>query len=73
MFKSALFALGLAAAAQAIKVTSPTDDSIWQSGTSSQTVSWEAVDTDKTSFAILLINQVRRGGTAQQHLHVPTR
>lgn len=57
MFKSALFALGLAAAAQAIKVTSPTDDSIWQSGTSSQTVSWEAVDTDKTSFAILLINQ----------------
>ena len=49
-----LFAIGVSA----IKVTSPTDDDVWASGTSGQTVSWEAVNTDATSFAIQLINQV---------------
>jgi hypothetical protein len=42
---------------------------VWSSGTGSQTVSWQAVDTDATSFVIQLVNQVStsegRGGWGQ--------
>jgi len=59
MFKSAIVAFTLAAVAQAISVEMPAKDTVWQSGGGAQTVSWEAVSTDATSFAIQLINQVR--------------
>jgi len=57
MFKSAIVAFTLAAVAQAISVEMPAKDTVWQSGGGAQTVSWEAVSTDATSFAIQLINQ----------------
>lgn len=44
----------------AVRVTSPTDDSLWQSG-SSQTISWESVSTDPQQFDIQLVNQVSDG------------
>ncbi|WWD20348.1 hypothetical protein CI109_104824 [Kwoniella shandongensis] len=50
---AALAALSLTAA---IKVTSPDNNTVWKSG-DSQTVSWEAVSTDATTFAIQLVNQ----------------
>lgn len=59
MYTSFLATLLLAAVgSQAITVQSPSRDTVWQSGVSAQTVSWEAVSTDATSFAIQLVNQV---------------
>lgn len=48
-----LFAL----AVKAVSVTSPTEGQNW--GTSgAQTVSWDAVSTDPTSFSVVLVNDV---------------
>lgn len=59
MFTQALTTFAFVAAlSNAIKVESPSKDTVWSSSTNSQTVSWEAVSTDATSFAILLVNQV---------------
>ncbi|KAK4686052.1 hypothetical protein P7C73_g4086, partial [Tremellales sp. Uapishka_1] len=55
IYALALLTLGLSASA--ISVTSPTNTTVWSSGTSGQTVSWEAVSTDPTSFEIQLVNQ----------------
>lgn len=49
-----------ASLSNAVRVTSPTDDSLWQSG-SSQTISWESVSTDPQQFDIQLVNQVSDG------------
>lgn len=52
-FLAPLFAL----AVKAVSVTSPTEGQNW--GTSgAQTVSWNAVSTDPTSFSIVLVNDV---------------
>ncbi|WWC65868.1 uncharacterized protein I303_108490 [Kwoniella dejecticola CBS 10117] len=51
---AALSALGLTGA---ITVESPDRDTVWQSGTSSQTISWKAVSTDADSFVVQLVNQ----------------
>jgi hypothetical protein len=52
-FLAPLFAL----AVKAVSVTSPTEGQNW--GTSgAQTVSWDAVSTDPTSFSIVLVNDV---------------
>ncbi|WVQ78963.1 hypothetical protein IAT38_001055 [Cryptococcus sp. DSM 104549] len=40
----------------AIKVTSPDSDTVWKAG-DSQTIEWEAVSTDATSFVVQLVNQ----------------
>ncbi|KAH8089300.1 Ser-Thr-rich glycosyl-phosphatidyl-inositol-anchored membrane family-domain-containing protein [Filobasidium floriforme] len=54
LFLAPLFAL----AVQAVTVTSPTEGQNW--GTSdAQTVSWDAVSTDPTSFSIVLVNDNR--------------
>ena len=58
MFKSAIAVLALGAAVNAIKVEMPDKETLWQSGGGAQTVAWEAVSTDATSFAIQLVNQV---------------
>ncbi|KAL7425198.1 hypothetical protein Q5752_000886 [Cryptotrichosporon argae] len=50
-------ALAAALAARAITVVSPTNTSIWESGTLSQTVEWEAVSTDPEYFTVQLVNQ----------------
>jgi len=49
----------LALPALAIQVTSPTQFTVWDAASSSQTVSWSSVNTDATSFAIVLVNQDR--------------
>ena len=55
--KTIISTFALLAVANAIKVTSPDDDTVW--GTSgSQTISWEAVSTDTESFRVVLDNQV---------------
>jgi hypothetical protein len=52
-FLAPLFAL----AVKAVTVTSPTEGQNW--GTSgTQTVSWDAVSTDPTSFSVVLVNDV---------------
>ena len=58
---TAAFAAGLTllSSASAVKVLSPGDDTIWASGTSSQSITWEAVSTDPESFQVQLVNQVR--------------
>jgi hypothetical protein len=48
-----LFAL----AVKAVTVTSPTEGQNWGT-TGAQTVSWEAVSTDPTSFSVVLVNDV---------------
>lgn len=61
MHANALYAatlLSLVSQISAIQVTSPSSSTVWSSGTSGQTVSWEAVSTDPTSFVIQLVNQV---------------
>lgn len=50
--------LTLLSSASAITVTQPDDDTVWSSGTSSQTIAWEAVSTDPDSFQVQLVNQV---------------
>jgi hypothetical protein len=50
--------LTLLSSASAVKVTQPTEDSVWSSGTTSQTIAWEAVSTDPDSFQVQLVNQV---------------
>ncbi|WRT69734.1 uncharacterized protein IL334_006725 [Kwoniella shivajii] len=57
MYKLTLAALSALALAGAITVESPDKDTIWQSGTSSQSISWNAVSTDPTSFVVQLVNQ----------------
>ncbi|KZT62338.1 hypothetical protein CALCODRAFT_479231 [Calocera cornea HHB12733] len=59
MYPRSLLAALLLPAALAIQVTSPTQSTIWLSGSSSQTISWSSVVTDPTSFAIVLVNQDR--------------
>jgi len=51
-----LFAL----AVKAVTVTSPTEGQNWGT-TGAQTVSWEAVSTDPTSFSVVLVNDVSGG------------
>ncbi|WWC92846.1 uncharacterized protein L201_007807 [Kwoniella dendrophila CBS 6074] len=58
MFKFTLAAISLLALTGAITVESPDRDTIWQSGTSSQSISWKAVSTDPQSFVVQLVNQV---------------
>lgn len=58
MFNYLFTSLLVATFAQAMTVTAPAEGVNWQSGTASQTVSWQAVDTDATSFMIQLVNQV---------------
>jgi hypothetical protein len=61
MFTQSLFtALLVATFARAVSVTTPNNNTMWSSGTSGQTVSWEAVSSDPTSFVIQLVNQVSR-------------
>lgn len=56
----------LALAVKAVTVTSPTEGQNW--GTSgAQTVSWEAVSTDPTSFSVVLVNDVSRRAS-REHL-----
>lgn len=50
--------LSLLTVAAAIRVTSPSSSTVWASGTSAQTITWEAVSSDPTSFTIQLVNQV---------------
>ena len=45
---------------------SPYDDTVWASGTSSQTIAWEAVSTDPESFQVQIVNQV-----CPMHLDTP--
>jgi hypothetical protein len=52
--------LALVSQISAIQVTSPSSSTVWSSGTSGQTVSWQAVSTDPTSFVIQLVNQVSK-------------
>ena len=47
------------ATALAISVTSPVEGAFWDASKSSQTVAWNSVSTDPTSFTILLVNMVR--------------
>ncbi|KAI9638867.1 uncharacterized protein MKK02DRAFT_41894 [Dioszegia hungarica] len=49
--------LSLLTVAAAIRVTSPSSSTVWASGTSAQTITWEAVSSDPTSFTIQLVNQ----------------
>jgi len=57
--KTLISTFAFLAIANAIKVTSPDDDTVW--GTSgSQTISWEAVSTDTESFQVVLDNQVSK-------------
>ncbi|ORX37645.1 hypothetical protein BD324DRAFT_622712 [Kockovaella imperatae] len=55
--QAVISAIILAALANGISVNSPNAYSEWQSGTSSQTVTWTAVSTDPSSFLIQLVNQ----------------
>lgn len=48
----------VALTAQALKVTSPDEKTEWGL-TGSQTVSWESVSSDPSSFAIVFVNDVR--------------
>ncbi|RSH93230.1 hypothetical protein EHS25_007584 [Saitozyma podzolica] len=60
MHANALYAatlLALVSQISAIQVTSPSSSTVWSSGTSGQTVSWQSVSTDPTSFVIQLVNQ----------------
>ncbi|WVR08043.1 hypothetical protein IAU60_005087 [Kwoniella sp. DSM 27419] len=50
-------ALSLLALTGAVTVESPDRDTVWQSGTTSQTISWKAVTTDPESFVVQLVNQ----------------
>ena len=50
--------LALSTLTSAIQVTSPGTSTLWSSGTSAQTISWQSVSTDPTSFSIELVNQV---------------
>lgn len=54
---AALVAVVFLGVSQAIQVTKPALGDFWQSGQSGQTVEWQAVSTDPTSFAIELVNQ----------------
>ncbi|WWD04204.1 hypothetical protein V865_002271 [Kwoniella europaea PYCC6329] len=54
---AALAALSALALTGAITIESPDRDTEWQSGTSSQTISWKAVSTDPDSFVVQLVNQ----------------
>jgi len=58
-FTLATAAAALASSALAIQVTSPTQYTVWSSSSSSQTISWTSVNTDASSFAIVLVNQDR--------------
>lgn len=49
----------LAVAVNAIKVTSPTGTQNWGT-TGAQTVSWESVSSDPTSFSVTLVSPVSR-------------
>ncbi|WVQ66434.1 uncharacterized protein L199_004615 [Kwoniella botswanensis] len=57
MYKLTLAALSALALTGAITIESPDRDTEWQSGTSSQTISWKAVSTDPDSFVVQLVNQ----------------
>ena len=57
---SLIASLILGTLASAIQVTSPSSSTLWSSGTSGQTVSWKAVNTDPDSFVIQLVNQVSK-------------
>lgn len=52
-----LFAL-LTLGANALKVTSPSDTSVWKSTDLNQELKWESVSSDATSFAVVLVNMV---------------
>jgi len=56
MFSSLYVVLAVALSALAISVTSPTNTSGWQSN-AVNTITWNRVDTDPTSFAVFLVNQ----------------
>jgi hypothetical protein len=55
--KTLLSTFALLAVVNAIKVTSPDDDTEW-STSGSHTITWEAVSTDTESFQVVLDNQV---------------
>ncbi|KAF3764276.1 hypothetical protein M406DRAFT_259910 [Cryphonectria parasitica EP155] len=57
MVSSITTLLALASAAAALQVTSPTSDSVWTVG-DSQTVTWDSVDSDQSTFDIYLSNMV---------------
>lgn len=63
-FSAVTAALTLLSSASAIKVLSPHDGSVWSSGSSSQSITWEAVSTDPETFQVQLVNQVH------SHLHL---
>ncbi|PSR97252.1 Ser-Thr-rich glycosyl-phosphatidyl-inositol-anchored membrane family-domain-containing protein [Coniella lustricola] len=54
--------LALAAVAAALEVTSPSSNSVWTVG-DSQTVTWDSVSTDQSSFNIYLSNMVNYPST----------
>lgn len=53
---SSLTLLALASGALALKVTSPDSDTIWSTG-EKQTIKWESVSSDESSFNIYLSNK----------------
>ena len=55
--KVILSTVALLAVVNAIKVTSPGQNTEW-SASGSQTITWEAVSTDPDSFEVVLDNQV---------------
>jgi hypothetical protein len=57
---STLLLLALLPSVLSIKITSPSDDSELAIGGANQatTVQWDSVNTDPTSFAVVLVNQV---------------
>jgi hypothetical protein len=65
--------LALVSQISAIQVTSPSSSTVWSSGTSGQTVSWQAVSTDPTSFVIQLVNQVSERTSARAYEGVSAR
>lgn len=60
MFPTTLLTIALTALAsvQAIRVNSPSTSTVQSSGSALQ-LTWESVSTDPTSFAVVLVNQVR--------------
>jgi hypothetical protein len=64
---STLLLLALLPSVLSIKITSPSDTSELAIGGANQatTVQWDSVNTDPTSFAVVLVNQVSEGNAAR--------
>jgi len=61
---SVLSAALFAATAWAATVDSPSQETSWDAGKKSQSVTWTAVSTDPSNFTIYLVNMVRFYGTS---------